>query len=145
MKLYHGTNKGFSQIDLSKSKPCKDFGPGFYLSDSLMQAEEMAKARVELLGGTPTVLEYNFDESILNNNQLNIRTFDDYTEDWANFIIANTFAQLRYCHWTYCQRQSRTPAVAFSKQRHQYITVNQEFKIYERHYNPVLFRNRTCH
>lgn len=49
----------------------------------------MAKARVELLGGTPTVLEYNFDESILNNNQLKIRTFDDYTEDWANFIIAN--------------------------------------------------------
>ena len=89
MKLYHGTNKGFSQIDLSKSKPCKDFGPGFYLSDSLMQAEEMVRARVELLGGTPTVLEYNFDESILNNNQLNIRTFDDYTEDWANFIIAN--------------------------------------------------------
>lgn len=39
MKLYHGTNKGFNQIDLSKSEPCKDFGPGFYLSDNLMQAE----------------------------------------------------------------------------------------------------------
>ncbi|MFC2335468.1 MAG: DUF3990 domain-containing protein [Prevotella sp.] len=89
MKLYHGTNIKFNKIDLGKSKPCKDFGPGFYLSDRRQQAEELANARVELLGGKPFVLEYDFNESLLNNNQLNIRLFDDYTEDWANFIIAN--------------------------------------------------------
>lgn len=33
MKLYHGTNKDFDKIDLLKSKPNKDFGRGFYLSE----------------------------------------------------------------------------------------------------------------
>ena len=32
MKLYHGTNIDFDKIDISKSKPNKDFGCGFYLS-----------------------------------------------------------------------------------------------------------------
>ena len=51
MKLYHGTNIAFDKIDLSLSKPCKDFGAGFYLSDNRQQAEELALARVELLEG----------------------------------------------------------------------------------------------
>ncbi len=29
MKLYHGTTSEFDEIDLSKSKPNKDFGRGF--------------------------------------------------------------------------------------------------------------------
>lgn len=32
MILYHGTNADFGEIDLTKSKPNKDFGQGFYLS-----------------------------------------------------------------------------------------------------------------
>ena len=89
MKLYHGTNIAFDKIDLSLSKPGKDFGAGFYLSDNRQQAEELALARVELLGREAFVFEYDFDESILKSNQLNIKLFNDYTEDWANFIIAN--------------------------------------------------------
>ena len=34
MRLYHGTNKEFLEIDLLKSKPNKDFGRGFYLLSS---------------------------------------------------------------------------------------------------------------
>ena len=32
MKLYHGSNIEIITPDLSKSKPYKDFGQGFYLS-----------------------------------------------------------------------------------------------------------------
>lgn len=35
MKLYHGSNLVIERIDLYRSKPCKDFGRGFYLSDDL--------------------------------------------------------------------------------------------------------------
>lgn len=35
MILYHGTNINFSTIDLSASHKGKDFGKGFYLSDSV--------------------------------------------------------------------------------------------------------------
>lgn len=43
MILYHGTNADFGETDLSKSKPNKDFGQGFYLSREYAQAMDMAK------------------------------------------------------------------------------------------------------
>ena len=46
MKLYHGTNTDFLEIDLSQSNRFKDFGRGFYLTDLKRQAEEMARRRV---------------------------------------------------------------------------------------------------
>ena len=41
MKLYHGSNMDISVPDLSKSKPYKDFGQGFYLSADKNQATEI--------------------------------------------------------------------------------------------------------
>lgn len=42
MILYHGSNMNIDKIDLEMSKPNKDFGKGFYLSESEEQAMEMA-------------------------------------------------------------------------------------------------------
>lgn len=89
MKLFHGTNIDFDNIDLKMSKPNKDFGQGFYLSDTRQQAEELAMARVELTGGSPVVIEYDFDEKLLHDKSLKVKLFEEYTEDWANFILAN--------------------------------------------------------
>lgn len=89
MILYHGTNVDFSSIDLKKSRPNKDFGQGFYLSGNRRQAEELAAARVELTGGEAIVLEYDFDEALLDSGALRVKRFDDYTEEWAKFILAN--------------------------------------------------------
>lgn len=47
MRLYHGTNKEFQEIDLLKSKPNKDFGRGFYLSADYNQALNMAHVKME--------------------------------------------------------------------------------------------------
>lgn len=49
MILYHGSNVEFDKVDLLKSKPNKDFGRGFYLSDNQEQALDMAKTKVEQL------------------------------------------------------------------------------------------------
>lgn len=89
MRLYHGTNVNFDNIDLTKSRPNKDFGQGFYLSDNRWQAEELAAARVELTGGEVVVLEYDFDEALLDSGELRVKRFDDYTEEWAKFILSN--------------------------------------------------------
>ena len=51
MKLYHGSNVPIEHIDLRKSKPNKDFGRAFYLSESQEQAEKMASFKAVLLGG----------------------------------------------------------------------------------------------
>lgn len=89
MILYHGTNIDFGEIDLLKSKPNKDFGQGFYLSADPSQAEDLAEARVEISGGEPIVLKYDFDERLLTSGDLKVLRFDGYTEEWANFILAN--------------------------------------------------------
>ena len=88
MILYHGTNQNFGEIDLMKSKPNKDFGQGFYLSREYAQAMEMAKTKVaQLMTGIPTVLTYEADEVQMEG--LKVLRFDDYSEEWAKFILLN--------------------------------------------------------
>ena len=66
MKLYHGSNMDISVPDLSKSKPYKDFGQGFYLSADKNQATEMAKQKTVLMRfGTPRVSVFEFNESLI--------------------------------------------------------------------------------
>lgn len=88
MILYHGTNASFDTIDLSFSKPNKDFGRGFYLSADKEQAMEMAKTKVDQLeSGTPTVIAYEVDAPLM--AELKMLRFDAYSEEWAKFILLN--------------------------------------------------------
>ena len=88
MILYHGTNMAFDAIDLSKSKPNKDFGRGFYLSADYDQAMAMAKVKVDQLEyGTPTVLAFEVDEAEM--EQMRIKRYYEYSEEWARFILLN--------------------------------------------------------
>ncbi len=91
MKLYHGSNMAIDAIDLNRGRRGKDFGRGFYLSADLDQALMMAErtvAREET--GTPTITTYEFDDSIIHSpTDLNIKTFDGYTRQWAEFIMMN--------------------------------------------------------
>ena len=75
MKLYHGTNIDFQEIDIAKSNPYKDFGKGFYLTDLRQQAERMALRKVKFFGGECVVQEYEFDESLLEDGVLNVKMF----------------------------------------------------------------------
>lgn len=88
MILYHGTNVIFDEIDLTKSKPNKDFGQGFYLSREYSQAMDMAKIKVEQLeSGTPTILTFEADDNKM--LSLKVLRFDNYSEEWAKFILLN--------------------------------------------------------
>ena len=90
IKLYHGSNVRVETPDLQKSKPFKDFGLGFYLSDDKQQAWDLAYSKVEQLKyGKATVCTYLFDDSVMRSNELNIKIFNDYSEEWAKFILMN--------------------------------------------------------
>ena len=65
MILYHGTNTDFKSIDLNQSQRGKDFGCGFYLSESEAQAREMAKFKVQLFGGQ-CIVQCNVIEQNIN-------------------------------------------------------------------------------
>ena len=88
--LYHGSNVHIEQIDLSLSRKGKDFGCGFYLNANRQQAVDMAiRTTQRMRSGTPSVTSYMFDESILEKTELNVKVFEDYSIEWAEFVLAN--------------------------------------------------------
>ena len=89
MILFHGTNENFPQIDLSKCKPYKDFGKGFYLTTMQEQAERMAQRTARMYGGSPCVIKYSVEDTILSLTDFNIKTFERPNEQWAKFVITN--------------------------------------------------------
>ena len=90
MKLYHGTNIQFNEVNLKRCRPNKDFGQGFYLTDLKQQALLMAQRRCDIEGtGTPFVLEYEFDEKYLSDGSLSVKVFTNVCEEWAEFILTN--------------------------------------------------------
>lgn len=89
MILYHGSNIDIQKIELSKCRPNKDFGQGFYLTTIKEQAVRMAQRVSRMFGGNAVLNVYEFDDSILEKNELNIRKFDSPSIEWAKFVITN--------------------------------------------------------
>lgn len=102
MILYHGSNVDITKADLSMSKPCKDFGKGFYLSADKNQAMRMAEQRVSImLVGKPVVNKFFFDESVMKDGSLKVLSFDSYSTEWAEFVLKNRDAEIQQpCHMT---------------------------------------------
>ena len=94
MKLYHGSNMKVDKPDLSRSKPYKDFGQGFYLSAEEQQAKELAQSKVDQMkSGEPIVSEFLFDEKLMTSGDLHVKIFDDYSVEWAEFVLMNRDAK----------------------------------------------------
>ena len=87
MRLYHGSNTAFREIDLSACRPNKDFGKGFYITPDRMAAEKMARRTVRRFGGRPYVMTFEFDEARLGEEM--VRRFPQPSEEWAMFVMAN--------------------------------------------------------
>ena len=91
IELYHGSNVVIDKIDLTLSRKGKDFGCGFYLNPDKRQAMEMAvRTTRRMMTGEPTVSVFQFDDSLLlGNDMLSVKVFNDYSVEWANFILEN--------------------------------------------------------
>lgn len=91
MKLYHGSTVDISEIDLSLSKPNKDFGKGFYLTDNPEQAHRMAAYKAAQYDMQPVVTSFEFDNSVLSgcDSNVKVKIFTGYDEEWAEFVFLN--------------------------------------------------------
>ena len=89
MILYHGSNISIDKIDLEMSKPNKDFGKGFYLSEDETQAIEMVKFKSALLGGEAVITRFEFDIAAMQNSDIRTKIFQEYSKEWADFVFAN--------------------------------------------------------
>lgn len=98
MILYHGTYILFDAIDLDKCRPFKDFGKGFYLTDIEEQAVNMAVKKSKIFNGSPVILKFEFDESLLIDGTLNVKRFSKPDREWAEFIYKNRSRKSCYNH-----------------------------------------------
>jgi len=85
--LYHGTNQIIGKIDLNKGRARTDFGIGFYLSGKIGTAQDWAISKTLLLGGIPTVLQYELRDGY---NELYGHRFSEMPSDeWLDFVVSN--------------------------------------------------------
>jgi len=91
--VYHGTTSVFSTIDVSKGKPYKDFGRGFYVTQDYSHARNLAvrNKRFEQArfghGCEAYVYTYTLD---LNKAQhYSILEFTVADLDWMRFVLSN--------------------------------------------------------
>ena len=89
IQLFHGSNIAIREIDLSKGRPNKDFGRGFYLTTIREQAEKMSRRVARIYGGSPEVTVFEFDEENLHKSELSCRIFQRPSKEWALFVINN--------------------------------------------------------
>ncbi|MCL2327424.1 MAG: DUF3990 domain-containing protein [Bacteroidetes bacterium] len=90
MKVYHGSYTEIDTIDLSLCKTGKDFGQGFYVTKLREQAEAFAHKKGGKKAKDGFVTEYDFDEFFFENgNEIKVLRFDDYNDEWLDFVVLN--------------------------------------------------------
>jgi len=90
MRVYHGSYTEVRHIDLSKSKPQKDFGKGFYVTKFRHHAETWAKIIGEKNNTEGFVTEFDSAvETDFAKNICQIKHFEKYDEEWLDFVVMN--------------------------------------------------------
>ena len=89
MKVYHGSYVLIEKIDLSKCLPQKDFGQGFYVTKFKHHAENWARVIGKKNKTQGFVTEFDYTESPFAQRICNIKHFDNYNEEWLDFVVAN--------------------------------------------------------
>lgn len=89
MKVYHGSDTHIDVIDLVKCKPRKDFGRGFYVTNIFLQAEDMANRIAHWHNTRPVISEFDFEEYAFEDDDLKVLRFENYTEEWFDFVMLN--------------------------------------------------------
>ena len=83
MIVYHGSTEKVEKPDVMHTLRNLDFGKGFYVTTSQLQAESLARRKIEIQGrnkGVVCVYQYKEDDS------LRILDFDGKIDEWLDFV-----------------------------------------------------------
>lgn len=87
MRLYHGSTVAVRKPSLRPGRSNADFGKGFYTTSVLEQAVRWAHIKCERENARRAVVSvYEFDETLLDNADWNIRSFTGADEPWLYFV-----------------------------------------------------------
>jgi len=88
MKLYHGSVERVEKPEIRTSNRTLDYGNGFYVTTSYIQAEAWVRRRLnEKEVSKGYINTYEFDEEVL--QSMKCLTFDAPTEEWLDFVMHN--------------------------------------------------------
>ena len=90
MKFYHGSHIEVKNPKIITSARVGDFGRGFYTTSSLEQAKRWAQIRAkqeDVPTGIVTIFEV--PDTIFENSELRIKTFEKADEEWLDFVLEN--------------------------------------------------------
>jgi hypothetical protein len=89
MRVYHGSYTPVTEIDLSHCEPRKDCGAGFYVTKFREQAESWAFRKGNRKHSNGFITEFEFDENTYEDKNFNVLRFEDYSDEWFDFVIKN--------------------------------------------------------
>ena len=89
MKVYHGSFVAIEEVDLNRCEVGRDFGKGFYVTKLYEQAQTWAKIKGKEKRTKGIVTEFEYEESICRAMKLKTLYFDDYNNDWFDFVVLN--------------------------------------------------------
>jgi hypothetical protein len=89
MRVYHGSYTKIEKIDLSKCKPNKDFGKGFYVTKFRHHAENWASVIGEKNDAQGFITEFEYIDGDFVENICKIKRFESYNEEWLDFVVKN--------------------------------------------------------
>lgn len=87
IRLYHGSTVKVKKPSLRPGRSNADFGKGFYTTTNFEQAVRWAHIKQEREDALRAVVSvYEFDETLLDSEELNIRRFNGADEPWLYFV-----------------------------------------------------------
>ena len=89
MIVFHGSYTEIDTVDLSKCEFRRDFGRGFYVTKFREQAEIWAFRKGKQKHADSVVTEFEFSKYAYIAPHLNVLRFDDYSEEWLDFVVMN--------------------------------------------------------
>jgi hypothetical protein len=90
MQVFHDSNVRIEKIDLGRSEFFKDFGRGFYVTCIREHAYQRAADVTERNNsGKPIVTEFSYMEAYPVTVGMNIKKFENVSEEWVEFIMLN--------------------------------------------------------
>lgn len=87
IQLFHGSTVAVRKPSLRPGRPNADFGKGFYTTSNYEQAVRWAHIKQEREESRRAIVSvYEFDETLLDREDVNIRRFIGADEPWLYFV-----------------------------------------------------------
>jgi hypothetical protein len=97
--VYHGSTSLIDSIDVTKGKPFKDFGRGFYVTESKSHASNLAirnkRIEMERFGRLCEAYLYTYEIDMTELSGFKIKRFPNADFEWLQFILSNRKARDR--------------------------------------------------